>query len=133
MPVPILHRPGAGAASTRLTRLSHVQHAGGGQQRQGQWPVPGLRARLPVEVAEPRGSRPLDGAEAGPFVVQVHRVHGHFWHVQTVREPRVLGAQCGRQASHGPQKAACDTVVVVAGKFVGMNAHFIYIFLEYNI
>jgi len=130
VPVPLLHGPGAGAASARLARLGHVQHAGGGQQRQGQRTVPGVRTRLPVEVVEPRGARPLDGAEAGPFVVQVHRVHGHLRHVQAVREPRVLGAQRGRETRHGPEKGACDTavvVVVVAGKFVGMNAHLIYI------
>lgn len=69
VPVQILHRPGAGAASTRLARLSHVQHAGGGQQRQGQRSVPGLRARLPVEATKPRSPRPFDGVEASPSVV----------------------------------------------------------------
>lgn len=58
-----------------------------------------------MEVAEPRGARPRHDTEAGPPLLQVHRVYGHVWHVQTVREPRLLGAQRRRQAGHGQEAA----------------------------
>lgn len=58
-----------------------------------------------MEVAEPRGARPRHDAEAGPSLLQVHRVHGHVRHVQAVREPRVLGAQRSCQTGHGQEAA----------------------------
>lgn len=43
VPVPVLHRPGLGATSPRLTRSRHQQHAGGSQQEQGRRTVSCLR------------------------------------------------------------------------------------------
>lgn len=106
--VPVLYRSRAGAALAGLPRPGDELYAGGCQLWPGfgtvsdlwkgkreeiqevveSWrdsnrllcPVPGL----PVEVAEPRLKRPQYDVEAGPSLVQVHRVHGHLRHVQTV-------------------------------------------------
>lgn len=41
-------------------------------------------AGVPVEVTESRVAGSQYDTEAGPFVVQVYRVHCYLWHVQTV-------------------------------------------------
>lgn len=57
-----------------------------------------------MEAAQPRSQGSQFNIKASPLVVQMHSVHSHVWHVQTVREPRVLRAQCGGQASHGQEQ-----------------------------
>lgn len=56
-----------------------------------------------METAKPRGQRPQHDPETGTFVVQMYSVHGNVRHVQTIRKPRVLGAQRRRQTGHGQE------------------------------
>jgi len=52
VPVPVLHRPGIGAAFAGFARLSYVQHAGGGQQGQGRWTLSSLWKGKYTEIAK---------------------------------------------------------------------------------
>lgn len=63
-------------------------------------------ADVPIEVVEPCVARSQEAAEARPFVVQMHRVHSHIWHVQTIRESRLFGTQqCGKAKEKCSAKA----------------------------
>ena len=44
---------------------------------------------LSVEVVEPRCEGSSEDAEAGPPLVQVHRLRGHLLPVQALRDPRL--------------------------------------------
>lgn len=59
---------------------------------------------VPMETAQPRSPRPQPNPQAGAPIIQVHRLYRNIWHVQAIREPRVLGAQRGRQASYGQEQ-----------------------------
>ena len=50
-----------------------------------------------MEAVEPRVQGPRQDPQAGPPVVQMHRLHRHVRPVQAVREPRLYRSLGGRQ------------------------------------
>lgn len=56
-----------------------------------------------METSESRSARSQHDTEAGSPLLQVHGLYSHIRHVQTVREPRILGAQCCGQTCHGEE------------------------------
>lgn len=58
---------------------------------------------IPVEAAQPRGARSQHDSETSTPILQVYGMHGHFRHVQAVREPCLFGAQRRGQARHGEE------------------------------